>query len=464
MSQTTEMDPTLSALAASLGGRLIRAGDADWDTVRAPWNRAVEQDPAAVAIPATVDDLRQIVAAARAGRFEIAVQPNGHGASSDVRGCILVRTSAFDEVTVNVDERYARIGAGVKWGAVLPRLTGTGLIALAGTNPDVTVAGYLLSGGHSWFSRWKGLAAHSIRAVEFVDAHGRSRRLDSAHAAAEGDAELLWAMRGAAGMLGIVTALEIDLYPAPALFGGKILFPIEAAGAVLDTVAAIMATAPDELTMFAGLINMPDVEMVPEPMRGHSFATVDVVFVGDADTAGALLAPLLSAAPVIANLMQPFDIGHLGEVAAEPADPVGSLDWNAAITALGDDGFAPLIEAFRAATPAGLTMVQLRPLGGAIADPAPDATGIVGHLESKYLVFAGAILLDPSRRIDPAAVFGPIDRALTGMTERRMVPTLLSPGQDLSAALPPESLARLGKVKFAHDPDSLFRSNRRLPG
>lgn len=310
-----------------------------------------------------MDDLRQIVAAARAGRFEIAVQPNGHGASSDGRGCILVRTSAFDEVTVNVDERYARIGAGVKWGAVLPRLTGTGLIALAGTNPDVTVAGYLLSSGHSWFSRWKGLAAHSIRAIEFVDAHGRSRRLDSAHGTAEGDAELLWAMRGAAGMLGIVTALEIDLYPAPALFGGKILFPIEAAGAVLDAVAAIMATAPDELTMFAGLINTPDVEMVPEPMRGHSFATVDVVFVGDADTAGTLLAPLLSAAPVIANLMQPFDIGHLGEVAAEPADPVGSLDWNAAISRLGDDGLAPLIEAFREATPAGLTVVQLRPLG-----------------------------------------------------------------------------------------------------
>jgi len=105
------------------------------------------------------------------------------------------------------------------------------------------------------------------------------------------------------------------------------------------------------------------VEMVPEPMRGHSFATVDVVFVGDADTAGTLLAPLLSAAPVIANLMQPFDIGHLGEVAAEPADPVGSLDWNAAIRGLGDDGLAPLIEAFREATPAGLTMVQLRPLG-----------------------------------------------------------------------------------------------------
>ena len=36
MSQTTEMDPTLTALAASLGGRLVRPGDADWDASRAP--------------------------------------------------------------------------------------------------------------------------------------------------------------------------------------------------------------------------------------------------------------------------------------------------------------------------------------------------------------------------------------------------------------------------------------------
>ena len=134
MSHTTEMDPNLHTLAATLDGRLVLPGDADWDQARMPWNRAVEQEPAAVAIPAaTADDLRRIIAAARIGGYEIAVQPGGHGASSDLGGCILVRMSSFDEVTVNVDERYARIGAGVKWGAVLSRLVGTGLIAHAGT-------------------------------------------------------------------------------------------------------------------------------------------------------------------------------------------------------------------------------------------------------------------------------------------------------------------------------------------
>lgn len=464
MQHTTEMDPHLRTLAATLDGRLVLPGDPDWDQARTPWNLAIEQVPAAVAIPAaTADDLRRIIATARVGGYEIAVQPNGHGASSDLRDCILVRTSAFDEVSINVDERFARIGAGVKWGAVLPRLEGTGLIALAGTNPDVTPAGYMLSGGHSWFSRWKGLAAHSIRAVEFVDAHGRQRRI-TADSSADGDAELLWALRGAAGMLGIVTTIEIDLYPAPALFGGKILFPIEAAATVFEQFAAIMAQAPDELTIFAGLINMPDAEMVPEPMRGQSFATADVVFVGDADTARTLLAPLLAAAPVIADMTKPFEIGHLGQVSDEPQVPLPFLDWTEAVTELGDDGFGPLIDAFSATTPAGISMLEVRPLGGAISDPAPDATGVVGHLESRYLVFAAAIMMDPNRRIDPESLFQPFKDAVRGRTIARTVPSFLAPGQDLSAAFPPETLARLGKVKFALDPDSLFRSNRRLPG
>jgi len=153
----------------------------------------------------------------------------------------------------------------------------------------------------------------------------------------------------------------------------------------------------------------------------------------------------------------------LGEVADEPDEPLPFLDWTAAITELGDDGFGPLIGAFTATIPAGISMLQVRPLGGAISDPALDATGIVGHLESQYLVFAGAFLLDPSRRIDES-VFGPFDDAVRGRTVPRTVATFLSSGQDLSDAYPPESLARLGRLKFAVDPDSLFRSNQRLPG
>ena len=54
----------LTALAQEIAGRVGTPADADWDSARAAWNLAVDQRPAAVAIPATDDDVVAIVDAA----------------------------------------------------------------------------------------------------------------------------------------------------------------------------------------------------------------------------------------------------------------------------------------------------------------------------------------------------------------------------------------------------------------
>ena len=73
--------PALDSLAARLGGRITFAGDPGWDSVRMPWNLAIDQHPAAVAAPADLDELQALLAAARADELQLAVQPSGHGAS-----------------------------------------------------------------------------------------------------------------------------------------------------------------------------------------------------------------------------------------------------------------------------------------------------------------------------------------------------------------------------------------------
>jgi FAD/FMN-containing dehydrogenase len=462
MSSLQRPDFPLHELAARLSGTLVGPDDADWDRARTPWNRSVNQQPAAVAFPENDEDVRLILATAREHGLGVTVQPRGHGANSDLSDCILIRPQAFDEVEIFVEDRYARVGAGVLWGTLLPQLDGTGLVPLPGTSPDVSVAGYLLSGGHSWFSRWKGLAANSIRAVEFVGAEGTSRRLRADDTVVGEDADLLWALRGGGGLFGVVTTLEIDLYPAPHLFGGKLTFPGDVAERVFAEAKAVLDAGPDELSLFFGMINMPDAPMVPEVMRGQTFATVDVVFVGEAIEGAALLAPILDAAPVLLDQTRPFTIGQLGDVSAEPAEPIAAIDWSATISELDQDGINALIAAFRSASPAGLTMLQLRPLGGAIGELGADAHGVVGHLDAEYLAFAAAILLEPDHPIDPTAVFGPLDRVLDGHREARMVPSMLPAGVGLPGAYPPQTLRRLERIKRTVDPDNILRSNRPL--
>lgn len=457
----TQAHPALTAMAGHLEGTVLLPGSDGWDDARAAWNLAVDQHPAAIVSPRSVRDVRQVVAAARDSGLGVIVQPRGHSPNDDLSGRILVRTTAFNEITVNVVGQFARVGAGVPWGTLLGRLNGTGLVALAGSNPDVSVAGYLLSGGHSWFSRWKGLAAHSIRAVEIVDAAGVLRRVTR-----ESDADLLWALRGAAGLFGVVTTLEIDLYPAPELFGGKLLFPAESAEVVFAAALAVLLDAPPELSLILGLINMPDVEQVPELLRGRSFAQVDAVYVGTTEAGQALLAPLLSIAPVIADFTRPFQIGDLGEVAAEPQEPSAVVDWGKTVSDLDPATLAALVGAFHTASYAGLTLLQIRPLGGLIGDAAFGADGIVGHLDAGFLLFAAAILppgLPAPSESDAHLLFQPLEHTLQAVGVPRSVPSLLTKGQDLSAAFGPAALQRLAGIKDRIDPENRFRSNHPLP-
>jgi len=453
--------PAVAALAGQLEGSVLLPGEPGWDDARAAWNLAIDQHPAAVVRARSPRDIRRVILAARESGLGVSTQPRGHGAGSDLSDCILVRTAAFDEITVNEAGRYARVGAGVPWGALLSRLDGTGLIALAGSNPDVSVAGYLLSGGHSWFSRWKGLAAHSVRAVELIDAQGVLRRVT-----AESDPDLLWAVRGAGGLFGVVTALEIDLFGAADLFGGKLLFPAESAEVVFGAAIDVLMDAPPELSLFLGLINMPDLPVVPELLRGRTFTQVDAVYVGSVADGEALLAPLLTIAPVIANLTRPFSIGQLGEVSAEPQEPSFTLDWSMAVGDLDSATIAGLVGAFHTASYAGLTVLQLRPLGGIQVDPTHGAGGLAGHLDPGLLLFAGAILPpggEAPTEADARLAFQPLENTVQGIRSAKSVASLLSAGDELDDAYPPAALERLAGIKRNVDPENLFRSNHPLP-
>ena len=74
-----------------------------------------------------------------------------------------LRSIAIDPVTERV-----RVGAGVRWGDVVPRLSELGLAALHGSSPLVGIAGYSLGGGMGWLARRDGLQFSSVTAIELI--------------------------------------------------------------------------------------------------------------------------------------------------------------------------------------------------------------------------------------------------------------------------------------------------------
>lgn len=418
-------------------GTVLAAGDEGFEQARLPWNLAIEQPVRAVVEAADADDVAALVRHAHLAGLTIATQPSGHGATGNTGEVILLRTTRLQDLEIRPRERVARVGAGVKWGRVLEAAGPHGLTGLAGSSPAVTVTGYTLGGGLSWFSRKHGFASQSVHAFDIVDATGIRTRVT-----AETDPDLFWALRGGGGDFAIVTAIEFALHPAPRLYGGRMLWPADKAPAVLDAYRQITATAPDELTIWYELLQFPGAA----PM-----VAVDATFLGDAGHAETLLRVLDKIPGQLSDSRAMLPVSHLGSITAEPTDPGPGRSRAELLTGLADDAWPALLQ--RPIDP--LLSVQLRHLGGALARPSGTAAG---HLDEPFALYmfgipgqdGGIAVRDRQRQIADA---------LIPHTTGRKPFTFLAPGDRAANAFTPTTLARLRALKRARDPRGTFRSN-----
>ncbi|MDF2706044.1 MAG: FAD-linked oxidase [Nonomuraea muscovyensis] len=424
-------------LRGVLRGTVLTAGEEGFEQARKPWNRAVDQPVRAVVEAADADDVAALVRHARLAGLTITTQPSGHGATGNTGEVILLRTTRLDELDIDPGERTARVGAGVKWGRVLEAASPYGLTGLAGSSPAVTVTGYTLGGGLSWFGRAHGFASQSVRAFDVVDATGSRARVT-----AETDPDLFWALRGGGGDFAIVTAIEFDLHPAPRLYGGRMLWTADRAPAVLDAYRQITATAPDELTVWYDLLQFPG---------AAPLVAVDAAFLGDGGDAQTLLRPLDKISGPLSDSRAMMPVAQLGSITAEPTDPGPGRSRAELLTGLTDDVVAALLE--RPIDP--LLSVQLRHLGGAFARPSDTSAGHVAEPFALYMFGipgqdGGAAVRDRQHQIADA---------LIPHTSGRKPFTFLAPGERAANAFTPQTLARLRALKRARDPRGTFRSN-----
>ncbi len=371
---------------------MVLPEDDGWDVARQPWELSVDQRPSAVVHVCSVNDVQAAVrAVAATSGAAIAAQPRGHGATTALDGAVLLRTGSLDVLSVDPARRTARIGAGVAWGRVMAALDGTGLVALAGSHPGVTAVPYLLGGGLSWFSRAFGVGATSVRAAELVDATGARRRIDPIVGP-----DLLWALRGGGGDFGIVTEIEVDLFPAPSLYGGRLVFPDEAAAAVLAAYARVTGAAPESFTAWLSRMHLPSQSPAGS---GQSFLFVDVVHLGPPEEAEALLAPVRAAGPVPRETMRVLDPSDVGTVAEEPEKGMPFSGTTVPLSVLDEEAREAVLRS--GGRNSGVNLVAIRHLGGAIrrehtegtpssGGPAdPDGrSGCGTSVEAEYMLMA----------------------------------------------------------------------------
>ena len=453
----TAAPPEVEALRDLLPGRVITPIDPAWQHARLGWSVNVDQRPAAVVTVSDPDDVALVTRHARSTGLTVSAQPVGHGASTSLSGTVLLRTGALAECSVDPVRRVARVGAGLKWQPLLDAAGEHGLTGLCGSSSDPSVAGFCLGGGLSWFSRAHGLAANSVRAVDLVDADGQCRRVDAEH-----DPELFWAVRGGGGEFGIVTAMELDLFPADPLYGGRLLWPIEQAAAVVDAFRRIVADAPDELSVWLHLLRFPPLPTIPEPLRGGQFVSLDFTYLGSAEAGAALMAPAraVGAAPILdtGGLMP---VARLAEIVAEPTEPMPSAHWSTLLDDLDDATVASLLEVAGPGANCPLLIVQLRHLGGALRRPAATA-GSAGGLDAPFELLGLGVPMVPELADAVQAGLTELASAVRPVDSGRAPYTFLSADEPPDRAYPPDVLARLRRIKAARDPQRVIGGNHPL--
>jgi FAD/FMN-containing dehydrogenase len=447
----------IETMSAQMRGRVVTASDPDWDATRQVFNLATDLKPAAVALPRDQDDVIAAVDYARESGLRVAPQATGHNADAhgSLEDTLLVDVRELQEVSVDARARRVRVGAGVKWERVSPKLSEHGLAGLHGSSPDVGVAGYSLGGGMGWLARKHGLQANSVTAIELVTADGRAARVDKEH-----EPDLFWALRGGNGNFGVVTAIEFAVYPVEELYAGVMFFPFERAAEVLHAWAELVPTLPDEMMSWASLLQFPDAPFVPEPVRGGSFTVVYGAFLGSETEGRTLLRPVRDLGPAMDTFAM-VPPAALGDMAMDPPDPLPFRITAALLDDLPRAGVDELVAAVGPGSGSPLGMVELRQLGGALGRETPGA-GARATLPGALSLVALGVPQDEASDKAVRTYLASLDRAVLPYRVGDYANFVMEP-TDASRFFDADTWARLRQVKALYDRTDLFKGNHHIP-
>jgi len=451
------LDATLVAdLAGQVSGSVFSPDDTGYDAARAVHNGLIDRRPALIVRCRSANDVVAALAMAHRAGLEVSIRGGGHNVAGRAvtEGGVMIDLAEMKGIAIDPDRATATAEGGVLWGELNAAAGEHGLAVTGGAVSGTGIAGYTLGGGLGWLMAKYGLAADNLLAVELVTAEGDVLQVDAAS-----HPDLFWALRGGGGNFGVATSFTYQLHPVQTVVGGLIAHPIDAASELLRFYRDAVANAPDDLTVFAGLVHAPD-------GSGAKLAALVVFHTGDPDQADRELEPFNAwGSPLVAEVgPMPYPVMN---TILDAGFPDGALNyWLSSFTRGLPDELVDIAAERFATVPSPMTAILFEHYHGAVTRVGPTETA-VPHRDQ------GWNLLIPSVWTDPAETEANI--AWSRDTFAAMRPHfgtgrwLNYLGDDqaddaIRAAYGP-NYDRLTEVKQRYDPDNVFHLNHNIaPG
>jgi FAD/FMN-containing dehydrogenase len=440
-------------MTAKSHNHFVFPDDSRWDDARQAWNLAADQRPAVVVLPSTVEEVVDAVTYASERDLHVVVQGTGHGAAAHgpMDGKLLLNMREMRAVEIDAQNRRARVEAGTLWEDVVVPANEHGLTALHGSSPNVGVVGYSLGGGIGWLARTHGLSAESVLAVEVVTADGAVLRADRTQ-----NTDLFWALRGGGGGLGVVVAMEIALYEVEELVAGMMIWPWEQSAEVLTAYVEWAKSAPYSVSASARMLQIPPIPEIPEFIRGRKIVMIDGAVLGNVDEADEILAVFRKLQPEI-DTFAPAPPSALLRLHMDPEPPMPGIGDGVMVDDLDAEAVEAIVATAGPETGSPLIMVELRQLGGALAERKPGS-GALGSLDGSFAFFALGAPMGPGVGEAVAQRIADLKQALAPWSRGKPYLNFAEKGVTIGDAVGKEAFARLEAVKASVDPEGLFRS------
>jgi FAD/FMN-containing dehydrogenase len=445
-----------------LSGTVTSPGDDGYDAARQTFNGMIDRHPAVIVTCRSTDDVVGAVRAARQAGLPIAVRGGGHGVAGHAvaDGALVVDLREMRSVTVDPDRRRARAGGGALWEDVDNATTAHGLATTGGTFGDTGIGGLTLTGGIGFLMGTAGLTCDNLMRAVVVTADGRV-----VVAGEDGDADLLWALRGGGGNFGVVTEFEFALHPLGPIHAGRFTTHLDHASEALRVTAQIARESPPELVMFTV---GPTTENPPLPDGSPSgpadYLRVAAIFQGSMADAEAAMGPL-RALPEIAGRFAAMSYPEVQAVSG--ILPFGLRHyWKGHfVRDLEHSALEAVVAAMRD-VPGGHSFMLLEAIGGR-ARIEPPGGAAFGQRKALWNVSALGVWEDAA---DDAAQIAWARRtvdalrpaSLSGAGYGNYAP-VDETDERIRASFGEERYGRLRQLKRRYDPDNVFRFNHNIP-
>lgn len=430
-----------------------------YDDARAVFNRSIDRRPARLVRCHSPADVAAAIRGARADDLPLTVRAGGHnfGGHAAIDGGVVVDLRGLRDIDVDPGTREVRTGTGLLWQHYDAATAPHALATPGGSISTVGVAGFTLGTGLGWLSRRWGLAHDNLLAADLVTAEGELRQVDD-----DSDPELMWALRGGCGNFGAVTAMTFRTHPLTTVLAGAIVVDIDHAADALRRLFDA-PVPPPELSWTAVIVTAPPGGPFPESVVGRPVLLINVC--SDEVAGPPWLARLRTQLPVLLDLVQPLPYPVFQGSADASAPPGACWDVRSEWLRRLDDAAIEALVARSHQARSPLYEIVLRPLGGAIADHAADATAFsFRHADLLIEVIAGWFPSDPDEQAHRAWMRGTwesVTRLSAGGADVNHLGRDETPGH-VRSAWSPETYQRLSAVKRRFDPDDVFTSTQRI--